>query len=171
MHAAALTLLLFSVGLCDDCQTGGRCKHVRRHSRTEGHRGQPQTCYAPRYGCYYSNNRHMNRYPAFHGVYYRRPYNYRNLFDYPWHARLHEPTSLFSYNVPDEEVVEPKMPSLPVPPKEARAPARNKTVNTEGDEPADAEKPERLSRLAPIPTVMPVRIVPDADAVEQSEDE
>ena len=41
----------------------------------------------------------MNRYPAFHGTYYRRPYNYRNVFDYPWHADLHEPTSHFSYNV------------------------------------------------------------------------
>jgi len=60
----------------------------------------PQTCYGPRYGCYPgASNRHLHRYPAFHGTYYRRPYNYRNLFDYPWHARLHEPTSLFSYNV------------------------------------------------------------------------
>ncbi|REK27120.1 MAG: hypothetical protein DWQ42_07380 [Planctomycetota bacterium] len=66
----------------------------------------PQTCYAPRYGCYPGNNRHMHRYPAFHGVYYRRPYNYRNLFDYPWHAELHEPTSLFSYETPDEEEFE-----------------------------------------------------------------
>ena len=63
----------------------------------------PQTCYSPRYGCYSGNNRHMHRYPAFHAYYYRRPYNYRNLFDYPWHADLHEPTSLFSYNVPAEE--------------------------------------------------------------------
>jgi hypothetical protein len=62
----------------------------------------PQTCYAPRYGCYPGNNRHMNRYPAFHGTYYRRPYNYRTTYDYPWHAELHEPTSLFSYNVEAE---------------------------------------------------------------------
>jgi hypothetical protein len=62
----------------------------------------PQTCYSPRYGCYYGNNRYMNRYPAFHGTFYRRPYNYRNLFDYPWHAEMHEPTSLFSYNVQGE---------------------------------------------------------------------
>ena len=63
----------------------------------------PQTCYNPRFGCYSGNNRHMHRYPAFHGYYYRRPYNYRNLADYPWHAELHEPTSHFSYNVPQEE--------------------------------------------------------------------
>lgn len=58
----------------------------------------PQTCYDPPYGCY-PGSRHMNRYPAFHGTYYRRPYNYRNVFDYPWHADLREPTSYFSYNV------------------------------------------------------------------------
>jgi hypothetical protein len=63
----------------------------------------PQTCYSPRYGCYPGNNRHLHRYPAFHGSYYRRPYNYRNVLDYPWHAELHEPTSLFSYNVEGED--------------------------------------------------------------------
>ena len=51
----------------------------------------PQTCYAPRFGCYPGNNRHMHRYPAFHGYYYRQPYNYRHLFDYPWHATPHQP--------------------------------------------------------------------------------
>lgn len=40
----------------------------------------------------------MNRYPAFHGTFYRDAYNYRNYFDYPWHAEMHEPTSQFSYN-------------------------------------------------------------------------
>jgi hypothetical protein len=58
----------------------------------------PQTCYNPTFGCY-DGNRHNNRYPAFHGTFYRRPYNYRNVFDYPWHADLHEPTSNFAYNV------------------------------------------------------------------------
>src|SRR4051812_39245643 len=48
----------------------------------------PQTCYEPPFGCY-PGTRHMNRYPAFHGTYYRDPYNYRNYFDYPWHAELH----------------------------------------------------------------------------------
>ena len=61
----------------------------------------PQTCYDPPYGCY-PGTRHMNRYPAFHAAYYRRPYNYRNVFDYPWHADLHEPTSFYSYNVSGE---------------------------------------------------------------------
>lgn len=85
----------------DDCgQCGGR-----HFGRGHGHGAyascwgpMPQTCYDPPYGCY-PGSRHMNRYPAFHGTYYRRPYNYRNVFDYPWHADLHEPTSYFSYNV------------------------------------------------------------------------
>ncbi len=56
----------------------------------------------------------MNRYPAFHGTYYRRPYNYRNYFDYPWHAKLHEPTSLFTFNVPVEEDDTGDIPPVPV---------------------------------------------------------
>lgn len=57
----------------------------------------PQSCYGPRYGCYGVNQRTVQRYPAFHGYYYRRPYNYRHLFDYKWHVGQHEPSSLFSY--------------------------------------------------------------------------
>ena len=57
----------------------------------------PQTCYAPRFGCYPGNNRHMHRYPAFHGYYYRQAYNYRRLFDYPWHATPHEPQGFLIY--------------------------------------------------------------------------
>lgn len=51
----------------------------------------PQTCYGPRYGCYPGHNRYINRYPAFHGSYYRQPYNYQHWFEYPWHAAPHEP--------------------------------------------------------------------------------
>lgn len=94
-------------GQCDGGCNGGGGRHGRGSRGADGISGwcgpMPQTCYAPRYGCYPGNNRHMHRYPAFHGVYYRRPYNYRNLFDYPWHAELHEPTSLFSYETPEEE--------------------------------------------------------------------
>ena len=69
----------------------------------------PQTCYAPRFGCYPGNNRCMHRYPAFHGYYYRRAYNYRQAFDYPWHATPHEPMGFFSYEQPvtEQEVPEP----------------------------------------------------------------
>lgn len=94
----------------DDCESCG-CGHRGRGGHAGGWSAKchdwwgamPQTCYAPRFGCYPGNNRHMHRYPAFHGVYYRRPYNYRNLFDYPWHAELREPTSQFSYETPEEE--------------------------------------------------------------------
>lgn len=82
---------------------------------------EPQTCYAPRFGCYPGNNRFMHRYPAFHGYHYRRPYNYRNVFDYPWHAELHEPTSHFSYNVLDESPAAPLAPPLPA--EEIQSPA------------------------------------------------
>ena len=64
----------------------------------------PQACYEPRYGCYSGNARYTHRYPAFHGWFYRRPYNYRQYYDHPWHAELHEPTSLFSYDVSEESV-------------------------------------------------------------------
>ncbi len=78
-------------GGCDSC--GGASARYKQPKWM-----MPQTCYNPKYGCY-GADRHMNRYPAFHGTYYRRPYNYRNVFDYPWHAELHEPTSYFSYHV------------------------------------------------------------------------
>jgi hypothetical protein len=41
----------------------------------------------------------MRGYPAFHGYYYRQPYNYRHVFDYPWHATPHKPQGFFSYEV------------------------------------------------------------------------
>ncbi len=83
----------------DQCG-GGHCGRLghRHGSRANCWGPMPQTCYDPAYGCY-PGTRFMNRYPAFHGTYYRRPYNYRHAFDYPWHADLHEPTSYFSYHV------------------------------------------------------------------------
>ena len=86
----------------------------------------PQTCYAPRYGCYPGTERYTHRYPAFHGNYYRSAYNYRNYFDYPWHAELHEPTSLFSYETERQDealapVVTPAE-SSPVPTVKRAAP-------------------------------------------------
>lgn len=41
---------------------------------------------APYYDCYSRNRRRLECYPGFHEVHYRRPYNYRVLIDYPWHA-------------------------------------------------------------------------------------
>ena len=74
----------------------------------------PQSCYEPSFGCY-ASTRFMNRYPAFHGYYYRHAYNYRHYFDYPWHAALHEPTSHFSYNVPGAPAGESIAPPRPAP--------------------------------------------------------
>ena len=97
----------------EDQACDGECGGVAEY----GHRGclkdwfgpMPQTCYAPRYGCYPGNNRHMRRYPAFHGTYYRSPYNYRQLFDYPWHAAPYEPMPYFLYRTDggDEEILVP----------------------------------------------------------------
>ena len=56
--------------------------------------GMPQTCYDPRFGCYPGNNRHLHRHPAFHGTFYRTPYNYRQVMEYPWHAAPHDPEPL-----------------------------------------------------------------------------
>ncbi len=81
---------------CNAC-CGSDCRVIRTRTRQ-----MPQSCYQPHYGCYPAGSRWTHRYPAFHGYYYRRPYNYRNLFDYPWHARMHEPASLFSYRVTEE---------------------------------------------------------------------
>ena len=63
----------------------------------------PQSCYLQHYGCYPGSSRGMHRYPAFHGSFYRRPYNYRNVFDYPWQADLHEPIPLVPYDVNNQE--------------------------------------------------------------------
>jgi hypothetical protein len=66
----------------------------------------------------------MHRYPAFHNYYSREAYNYRHYFDYPWHAGLHEPTSMFSYNVPGESVpAEVVSPPVPAPEPAVRRPA------------------------------------------------
>jgi hypothetical protein len=54
----------------------------------------PQTCYSPRYGCYPGNGRDIQRYPPFHGTYYRRAYNYRTLYEYPWQTEPHQPLPL-----------------------------------------------------------------------------
>jgi hypothetical protein len=98
------------------------CEGSRHGHQGHGLRGwcgpMPQSCYNPSVGCYPST-RFMHRYPAFHNVYYRKAYNYRNYFDYPWHAGLHEPTSMFSYHVPGEAAAQ----ALPVPTPSAGMPA------------------------------------------------
>ncbi|MDA7950307.1 MAG: hypothetical protein MPJ24_02380 [Pirellulaceae bacterium] len=90
---------------CNTCEEkcGRQGLRGRNPNRMKKLGPMPQTCYSPTFGCYPGNSREIHRYPAFHGTYYRKPYNYRNLFDYPWHADLHEPVSLFTYNVAIEE--------------------------------------------------------------------
>src|SRR5438067_10340570 len=78
---------------CDACNGGGGHGLLGNRRDRCGILGpMPQSCYNPSFGCYPST-RFMHRYPAFNGYYYRSAYNYRNYFDYPWHAGLHEPTS------------------------------------------------------------------------------
>ena len=84
----------------DSGEVAGKHAHKLHGATLHGHcmGPMPQTCYEPPYGCYHGS-RWNNRYPAFHGTYYRKAYNYRNYFDYPWHAEMHEPTSQFSFHV------------------------------------------------------------------------
>lgn len=111
-----------AAGPCVDCGNGGHAGHGGgwRHGHALGGHcwgPMPQTCYDPAFGCY-PGTRHMHRYPAFHGTYYRRPYNYRHVFDYPWHADLHEPTSFYSYHVSGDPggSQTPRMELIPQPP-------------------------------------------------------
>ena len=122
MHSVLLTILLFTgadpmaptadqqpyvapvTSQCDQCAdntcaegNSGGCVQRLGNFIFDWWGPMPQTCYAPRYGCYPGNNRFMHRSPAFHGSYYREPYNYRNYFDYPWHAQPHEPMGYFTY--------------------------------------------------------------------------
>jgi hypothetical protein len=45
----------------------------------------------PYFTCYSHHRNRLDCYPSFHEQYYRRPYNYRVLFDYPWHENLYGP--------------------------------------------------------------------------------
>ena len=114
---------------CDECNSGGRHHHGNGSGGLHSWCGpMPQSCYNPSFGCYPST-RFMHRYPAFHNTYYRSAYNYRQYFDYPWHAGLHEPTSMFSYHVPGEnpaQVIPVPVPAAnnsPTPARSAIAPA------------------------------------------------
>lgn len=128
----------------DDCYEPGVGRgrlHSHMHYKHAVRDTSPQTCYSPRFGCYHSNERHMNRYPAFHGTFYRNSYNYRNYFDYPWHAQPHEPTSLFSHNV-GEDQPEPQAPAAP--PQARRQPVRPNESRT--PTPAAANSPTPAAR-------------------------
>ncbi len=111
-------------GTCESCSLGdvaytlrGGNKPVRRLA-WDWFGPMPQTCYQPRFGCYPGNARDIHRYPAFHGYYYRQPYNYRHYFEYPWHAQPHEPLAYFAYPRIGESLQEKATPveAPPVPP-------------------------------------------------------
>jgi hypothetical protein len=128
-------------GGCDGCAEGGdsrRSQHLARGGL------MPQSCYGPAYGCYPGNDRRMHRYPAFHGNYYRNPYNYRNEFDYPWHAGLHEPTSLFSYNV-TSETTDRVNDSLPASRSNDDAPPPPQNMSSRRDLPSSVLKSQRTT--------------------------
>jgi hypothetical protein len=137
---------------------GGGCSTCGGHGGVNkgGHLGgwfghMPQTCYSPRYGCYYGSNRYMNRYPAFHGTFYRRPYNYRNLFDYPWHAEMHEPTSMFSYNVQGDNAAGGSVGDIPQPPAPPPSPAFESALRQRAAQ-GDAAAVSALRRAVPYGT-------------------
>jgi hypothetical protein len=44
---------------------------------------------APHYDCYSYGHHRLDCYPSFCERHYRRPYNYRVEFDYPWHADVY----------------------------------------------------------------------------------
>jgi hypothetical protein len=156
MHAILLTALCLggASGLeyaatdgeyCDECPAG------RRHGCHSGCSGafcrvMPQSCYNPSFGCYPST-RHMHRYPAFHNYSTRKAYNYRSYFDYPWHAGLHEPTSMFSYNVPGESaLVEPMTPPIPAPEPAVRRPSPTPVRQAEHMAPVVRPQPRSVLR-------------------------
>ena len=168
MHTVLLTLVALGVGpgdntaqkigpsakghgvhagceFCGDVGHGHASRRDIHKSPKAQHNMMPQSCYDPTFGCY-RGSRFMNRYPAFHGTYYRRPYNYRNLFEYPWHAEPHEPTSLFSSAV-GIEPTEGDPPAPPQPQPNARS-SRRAPSNARRIEPNDGS----IFDLSPIGT-------------------
>ena len=102
---------------CDECSSGAVGSpgaYVGRSWFSDRLGPMPQTCYNPRFGCYAGTGRTMHRYPAFHGYYYRSPYNYQHYFEYPWHASPHDPRAFFTYGqeMGAPEMIEP-MPAAP----------------------------------------------------------
>jgi hypothetical protein len=141
-------------------------RQLQRYMSGSRHGPMPQTCYSPRYGCYHGNDRHMHRYPAFHGTYYRRPYNYRNLFEYPWHAEMHEPTSYFSYNVPPEAMNMPTQAQpIDAPPELPPSAARQREALPFAPpqpmtQPVFAPRDNRSAGMGPAPGVDTVQFLP-----------
>ncbi|MCS7303950.1 MAG: hypothetical protein NZ602_02420 [Thermoguttaceae bacterium] len=117
---------------CESCASGDVACSVRKGAKSlcrlawDWFGPMPQTCYQPRFGCYPGNARDIHRYPAFHGYYYRQPYNYRHYFEYPWHAQPHEPLGYFTYPQIGEGLLEKaapiEAPPVPAGPPEGKPP-------------------------------------------------
>lgn len=110
----------------EQAPVAGRMKHTGHRPTATGHGWivdwfgpMPQTCYQPRFGCYPGNPRTIHRYPAFHGYYYRNPYNYRHLFEYPWHAQPNEPRDFQTVagEVLTEDIVPERPAEVPLAPQ------------------------------------------------------
>jgi hypothetical protein len=119
---------------CSDCCSGaaGRCGcHTCPKLCRDWCGPMPQTCYGPRYGCYAGSSRTINRYPAFHGYYQRKPYNYRHYFEYPWHATPHNPQAFYTYQpqVEGQEIRMPMPQTDGMPTEAAPAPAPPKPTS------------------------------------------
>ncbi|MBR0191344.1 MAG: hypothetical protein IJQ31_04680 [Thermoguttaceae bacterium] len=114
----------------------------------------PQTAYDPNYGCYPGNARTIHRYPAFHGYYYDRPYNYRHYSEYPWNAEITEPRPYpnRANQVGSEVIIQ----SVPTPvesitPAETTSPAQSimgpVTTPVEEVEPSSNMIPEQIDEV------------------------
>ena len=77
----------------------------------------------PYFTCYSRHHNWLDCYPGFHEQYYRRPYNYRVLFDYPWHEDLHGPAPPGGYNCGEAWVESGPSPTPSQMPSEMRSPA------------------------------------------------
>lgn len=125
----------------------------------------PQTCYQPPYGCY-AATRYNHRYPAFHGWYYRDSYNYRNYFDYPWHAEMHEPTSYFSYNTEGSVPTRSPLPAHAKGQPQARQPQNYARAPQPAVRPQPIPAQPAVAPLAPVtsgvPRPTPLRATPVA---------
>ena len=131
----------------------------------------PQTAYDPNYGCYPGNARTIHRYPAFHGYYYDRPYNYRHYSEYPWNAEMTEPRPypdranqvvgspviIPSGITPGESIMGP----VPTPAENIMSPAPAPEESIMAPAPAPAPADEEVPTIEEIPE-------PPADKIEES---
>ncbi len=103
----------------------------------------PQTNYTPRYGCYPGNARTIHRYPAFHGYYYRNPYNYRMYSEFPWNADMADPQ-------PYPAQVRPQTGGLPGDPYDGQEIIMNERV-VESQQPTPAVKKSVPAAMGKVP--------------------